>query len=64
MNEDTIREAFCGRIGALYRDWNMNEHDQFLDFKAGYLAMLNSLEFVGSNKVESLYRLPEGVTRD
>lgn len=36
----------------------------FIYFKAGYLTLLNSLELVGSNKVESLYRLPEGVTCD
>lgn len=52
MNEDAIREAFCGRIGALYRDWNMNEHDQFLDFKAGYLVMLNSLEAANLRIIE------------
>jgi hypothetical protein len=35
----------------------------YRNFKAGYMALLNELELVGENKVERLYRLPEGVTK-
>jgi len=39
----------------------------FICFKAGYLAMLNSLENVWAETAvgcaEELYRLPEGVTK-
>lgn len=64
--EQKIREAFSERIGALYQDWNMIEHDQYLDFKAGYLALLNVLEVVPNGDPDevyqpcTLYRLPEG----
>lgn len=60
MTEEKIREAYgqhccASGIVATVADFTL--------FKIGYLALLNSLEFVGSNKVKSLYRLPEGVTK-
>lgn len=58
MNEEKIKEDF--RKFAKEHD---NIYDDWESFKAGYLAMLNSLEFVGTNKVETLYRLPEGITK-
>jgi len=36
----------------------------FICFKAGYLAMLNSLERAGGCGGMELYYLPNGVTRD
>lgn len=61
MVEEKIREAY-ERVTT--KSGFKQTVGGFILFKAGYLAMLNSLEFVGSNKVEMLYRLPEGVTRD
>ena len=59
MNEQKIREAF-----------NRTEPNKvnysgpmFIYFRAGYLALLNELEYVGKNNVEKLYRLPKGVEK-
>ena len=58
MNEEKIKEdfrKFAKEHDNIYDDWD--------SFKAGYLALLNSLEYVGENKVDKLFRLPEGVTK-
>jgi hypothetical protein len=57
--EQKIREAF-----EKYRKLKIGVPYYYEDFEAGYLALLNDLELVGENKVEKLYRLPEGVNRD
>lgn len=59
MNEEKIREAF------LEFQRNMQVSDrEFYAFKAGYLALLNSLERGGGFGGMELYYLPNGVTRD
>lgn len=59
MTEEKIREAFRKFV---------KEHDDIYDdwesFKAGYLALLNSLERAGGCGGMELYYLPNGVTRD
>ena len=61
MTEEKIREAY----ERITTDSGFKQTvGGYICFKAGYLAMLNSLECVGTNKVETLYRLPEGVTRE
>lgn len=65
MTEEKIREAFIA-----HRKLENIRQDSFeyYTFRAGYLALLNSLEYVFAetkvNKTETLYRLPEGVTRE
>lgn len=67
MNEQKIREAF---------EKHCNGDEQYFDevsFSAGYMALLNELERMGSQQVVSvktgksknaaLYMLPEGVTK-
>lgn len=63
MTEEKIREAFSKEV---WSDtvWEGCGPTALDIYTAGYIAMLNSLELVGSNKVEMLYRLPEGVTKD
>lgn len=59
MTEQKIREAF--RKFAKEHD---NIYDDWDSFKAGYLAMLNSLERADSVlRVPALYYLPEGITK-
>lgn len=59
MNEEKIKEA--------YRDCDTIPEGTYEFFKAGYLALLNSLEPIFATtsvtKTELLYRLPEGVTK-
>ena len=68
MNSRSIEKIDC-----LFEDWWNTQSYDFREctgydggykcFSNGYLALLNSLEFVGENKVEKLYRLPDGVTK-
>jgi hypothetical protein len=57
MDEQKIKEAYAK---AVQKDLYVTN---YLSFKTGYLALLNELEFVGENKVEKLYALPEGVKK-
>ena len=59
MKTDPIREAF-EKITS-----STNRARHYDDFTAGYLALLNELEFVSYPRegVETLYRLPEGVEK-
>lgn len=66
MNEEKIREAY-ERITA--ESGFKQTVGGFILFKAGYLALLNSLDGPLSIRVrgsvtQSLYALPEGVTKD
>lgn len=59
MTEEKIREDFRKFV---------KEHDNIYDdwdsFKAGYLALLNSLEHCGTElRGKDFYFLPEGVTK-
>jgi hypothetical protein len=61
MTEQKIREAYgqhccASGIVATVADFTL--------FKAGYIAMLNSLERAGGCGGMELYYLPNGVTRD
>lgn len=58
MTEQKIREEF-NKVQELLKPTQAN----YATFREGYLALLNSLEYVGENKVEKLYRLPEGITK-
>lgn len=63
--EEKIREAFRKFVKEhddIYDDWESYKAS-YLSFKAGYLAMLNSLE-LDEMSCSILYRLPEGVKRD
>lgn len=59
--EQTIREAYERYSGG----YAPEEHEvSYQDFKAGYLALLNSLEKCGSElRGRDFYFLPEGVTK-
>ena len=60
MTEDKIREAWD-----IYHSEFESDHDDFCSFRAGYLAMLNSLVpryHIAAN--EMMYQLPEGVSRN
>jgi len=61
MTEEKIREAFL----EFQRNMQVSDH-HFYAFKAGYLALLNSLEPTNYYVSHSatIYHLPEGVTRD
>ena len=61
MNEEKIREAY----ERITTDSGFKQTvGGFILFKAGYLAMLNSLGWSGSYGGADLYYLPEGVTRE
>lgn len=63
--EQKIKEAF----DVHKRSMDIEDSPQFVDFRAGYLALLNSLEptgvFARNKEREQVmtYRLPEGVTK-
>ena len=58
--EEKIREAFL----EFQRNMQVSDH-HFYAFKAGYLALLNSLGRIGVvGGGDDLYFLPKGVTRD
>jgi hypothetical protein len=71
--EQKIRESFNAYINEMFKlyggDQDMcnaikrENENGFYMFEHGYLALLNELEFVGENKVEKLYRLPEGIEK-
>ena len=66
MTEEKIREAFRKFVKEhddIYDDWESFKAS-YQSFKAGYLALLNSLERAGGCGGMELYYLPNGVTRD
>lgn len=57
--EKKIRKAFSELKKAdKNQRFDFNTAANYILFKAGYLALLNELEYVGENKVDKLYRLP------
>jgi len=60
MTEEKIREAYEKKSGTPFKNMDAYQELEYCYFRAGYLALLNSLQFT----TPELYRLPEGVTRD
>ena len=62
MTEDKIRDAYNNLI---YSNQEFDTPGNYVFFKRGYLAMLNSLVpryHIAAN--EMMYQLPEGVSRN